>query len=68
MFKASTGVPSDRSWSDLWFDQGYDNNDDVAALITQPGPVFKAPLANSWDDNSGIDEVMKWNVLTLAIG
>lgn len=59
MFKASSLVPTvdDRSWDDLWIDGSFVNDDDSAALLTQPTSVYKSADANTWDDNSNFNQV-----------
>ncbi|KAF6019002.1 hypothetical protein EB796_022678 [Bugula neritina] len=59
MFKASSLVPTvdDRSWDDLWIDGSFVNDDDSAALLTQPTSVYKSADANTWDDNSNFNQM-----------
>lgn len=65
LFKASSSVSSSRLWSDMWLDQDYVNDDESAALLTQPTEVFKSALANSWDDSTNIDYVRTTQVCVL---
>ena len=59
LFKASSFIPleDERTWSDLWIDSTFTNDNDSDALVNQPGRVYKSPLANSWDDNSNYSKV-----------
>ena len=59
MFKASSFIPLEdsRTWSDLWIDSTYSNENNADALVNQPGHVYKSTLANSWDDNSNYNKV-----------
>ena len=57
LFKASSHYPVDRPWHEYWIDESFVNDDDAAALTTQPGPVFKAQEAIKWGDNSNVNQV-----------
>ena len=64
LFKASSHYPVDRPWHEYWIDESFVNDDDAAALITQPGPVFKAQEAIKWGDNSKFNQVRPAWIIT----
>jgi len=57
VFKASSGIPTQRPWHQLWLDDSYVNENDEDANVNVPGSVYKSSLANSWNDESNFNRV-----------
>ena len=68
MFKATSFISQDKqTWSDLWVDSTYANDDDGNNI---PDSVYKSSSANKWNDNSNITKVcfLAWAGLSYVVG